>query len=297
MENDINYSNYVVAFIDVLGQKKAFEGIDVLTQDSMDISFEKKLIEAHKATAHFLDKFRGWFDEYFEAFKSAGGKSIDRIPLEKRELYLELSECTLEHQRFSDSEIAFTSLEITKHHLPAMNALFGMMAACGSLLLLSLSVKKVFRAGIDLGIGTRLDSGELYGPALFKAYYLESEIAEYPRIVIGETVINYLMNLSRKNTQSQKQVQEDIDLCKVGADNCLSMIEKDDDSRYILDYLGKSFRKFEDNLSEKTEYDTLYKNAFSFVCAEYEKYKAEKDERLSVRYERLYNYFKRKGFK
>ncbi len=296
MLNGISYSNYVVAFVDVLGQKKEFDGIDVLTTNSMGPDFEKKLLAAHNSTVGFLAIFRKWFDDYFRAF-IAIGKSFDKIPPEKKEMYLEMIQCPLEHQYFSDSMLAFTSLEMKKYNLPAMNALFGIMASCGTMLLLSFAAKKVFRAGIDLGIGTKMEDGQLYGPALFKAYHLERDVAKYPRIVVGQTVIDYLMALAQKNSPDPNQPPEDLELCKKAADRCLSVIGKDDDGQFILDYLGNPFRSFEEQAPQKKEYDDLYEKAFLFICAEREKWKNLKDDTLAVRYERLYNYFKRKGFK
>lgn len=61
--------------------------------------------------------------------------------------------------------------------------------------------KKAFRAGVEVGLGTELDNGEIYGPVLYKAYELESKVAEYPRIVVGKELINYLTTLVNAHEQ------------------------------------------------------------------------------------------------
>jgi hypothetical protein len=48
------------------------------------------------------------------------------------------------------------------------------------------------RGGIELGLAMDIDNDDIYGPALARAYTLESKVAQYPRIVIGEELILYL---------------------------------------------------------------------------------------------------------
>jgi len=296
MPDEIKYSNYFLAFIDILGQKEAFAGLSILPQDLNDEAFRTKLIAAHRETVYFVDNFRKSFEEFISSFVLFG-KSSDHVREEKKELYLELTKCNIEYQRFSDCIQVYQCLETQKHHAPILNAVFGILAACGGMMVIALSQKKVFRAGVDIGFGTKLENGEVYGPALFKAYELENKIANYPRIVIGPQVINYLMNLSHKNPQTQNPLREDLEICKRGADRCLAMIEKDEDGYFILDYLGEEFRRFEDNMGSKaTQYSELYRSAFSFTKSELEKWRRKGDDKLVDKYERLYNYFQRKGY-
>jgi len=53
-KDNINYYYYLLAFIDVLGQKEAFQNLDnqPLSDD------HPKLIEAHKQTAFFVETLR-----------------------------------------------------------------------------------------------------------------------------------------------------------------------------------------------------------------------------------------------
>ena len=76
---------------------------------------------------------------------------------------------------------------------------------------------------------------------IFGTYELESKVAEYPRIVIGQERINYLTQLTNGHKQLPEQDKEDIDLCKLMATRCLKMIVQDLDGVPILDYLGKEF--------------------------------------------------------
>ncbi len=58
--NNINYYYYLVAFIDVLGQKEAFQ--DLGNQSLADN--HPKLIEAHKQTAFFVETLRKGFKDF-----------------------------------------------------------------------------------------------------------------------------------------------------------------------------------------------------------------------------------------
>lgn len=293
MKKDFNYCYYLVAFIDVLGQKEAFEGIKDLPKNEEE---KQKLIKAHSETAIFIEELRDWFDDYFNAYTKER-ESQFKVPEAKKEQFDEMSKSILKHTRFSDCIQAFVSLQSEKYHSPCINGVFGVLGACGGMLLLSLARKKPFRAGIDIGIATELTTNEVYGPGFFNAYALESKIAQHPRIIIGDNLINYLMDLSRKIQQLPNQAPEDIELCKIMADSCLKMIIKDLDGYYILDYLGNKFiDNFTGHLSEdeKESMSETFKLAFNFVEEEYKKRRDARDEKLATRYFMLYNYFKAK---
>ena len=48
------------------------------------------------------------------------------------------------------------------------------------------------RGGLDVGLGVEIAPGEVYGAALERAYQLESEVAQHPRLVIGKELVAYL---------------------------------------------------------------------------------------------------------
>ncbi|MBU4258823.1 MAG: hypothetical protein KKC39_05965 [Candidatus Omnitrophica bacterium] len=294
MKKDFNYWYYLVAFIDILGQKEAFQGINDLPKNEDE---KEKLIRAHSHTALFVEELRGGFDDYFNAYTEIK-ESEFKVPEEKKEQFDEMRKSILKHARFSDCLQFFVPLENKKYHSPCANGVFGILGACGGMLLWSLARGKPFRAGIDVGIATELSSGEVYGPGFFNAYTLESKIAQYPRIVIGNHLINYLVNLSHKNPQLPNQTKEDVELCNIIADSCLKMIGQDLDGQYILDYLGdKFFEIFTKHLSneEKGLNSKVFKLAFDFVESEYNKQKENRDQKLAFRYFMLYSYFKSKN--
>lgn len=75
---------------------------------------------------------------------------------------------------------------------------YGCFNACCMLHLLALSLKRPIRGGIDVGLGIDLTDDEVYGPVLERAHFLESKVADYPRIVLGDDLTAYLDELEHQ---------------------------------------------------------------------------------------------------
>ncbi len=281
--------NSIPSFIDVLGQKELFKHFndDSLRDD------DPRLIEIYKQTALFIENFREGFENFFESFsKPAGLKS--QVPKSKRKQFLEINKSNIQTYRFSDTILAFTPLQTEKYHSEAINSVYGILMACGAMMVISLALRKTFRAAIDIGIGTDLSNGEVYGPVSYKVYELENKIAQYPRIVIGDGFCSYLLSLSKEIKQIPEQKEIDTKICKNLADVCIKMIVRDLDGQTILDYLGSNFRSnFGDaKLEGKMTQEELIEKAFKFVEEEHAKRKEMGDIKLAPRYQLLYSYFK-----
>jgi len=280
-----------VAFIDVLGQKEAFRDLE----SQPLANNHPKLIEAHKQTVFFVETLRNGFKDFFDAYTVEKEPSV-KVPPEKMDQFKAMVKSNLQHQRFSDCIQAYVCLHTDEYHSNAINGVFGVLLACGSMLLLSLAMKKAFRAGIEVGLGTELDNGEIYGPVLYKAHELESKVAGYPRIVVGRELINYLTTLANAHEQLPEQTKEDVELCKLMATNCLKMIVRDLDGVPILDYLGTEFlQNISENQERARELENTFKLALQFVEAEYSKRKQAGDKKLALRYYLLLNYLKAKS--
>ena len=291
---DAFYYNYLVAFVDVLGQKEAFSCINSIPINPEE---KQKLIEAHKQTVGYIEILRKSFHDYFKIYTEKEESKLP-VPADKKEHFDNMRKAIIKHTRFSDCIQLYVPLGLendSKYYSPKINGIFGVFGACGGILLTSLAVKKPFRVGIDVGIATELDTNEVYGPAFFNAYKLEHDIAKYPRIVVGENLMKYLYDLSKGIIKSDKQIKEDIEYCRLTANNCLRMIAKDSDGVLILDYLGKTFyNTMINNLPEgpKQDVNNNILNAFKFIESAYNKFKADRDSKLEEKYLLLYNYFK-----
>lgn len=292
----IEYNFYLVAFIDILGQKESFKEqgkyIDLNLKSLSDDLFQEKLINAHKETAVTIENLRKGFKGFFDAYTANEEPKVS-IPKEKIEQFKKMRQAEIDLQVFSDCILASCVLKPSgEYYSNIINSVHGVLMACCAMLFTSLSVRKPFRAGIEIGLATKMSNNEIYGPALFRAYELESRTAQYPRVVVGDELINFLVNLSKKHPQLKNQTKEDLEWCKLIADNCLKMIVVDIDGISILDYLGQeSIHAVKDGLDE----DIIkrgYANALKFIEEEYKKWKDIKDQKMAQRYDALRRYYR-----
>ena len=97
----------------------------------------------------------------------------------------------------------------------------------------SLAAKIPIRGSIAIGPGLELEDNFIYGPPLAEAHYLENKIAEYPRIVISDSVLEFLSgNVTYSNDNMINRM-----MCSISK-RCYSYLYKDTDGMYIIDFLG-----------------------------------------------------------
>jgi len=65
-----------------------------------------------------------------------------------------------------------------KEFLALMNGITGLVSTLGILMPAFLAKRRPFRCGVDIGLGSEMNPGELYGPGLQNAYLLESTIVD-----------------------------------------------------------------------------------------------------------------------
>lgn len=287
----IEYGNYVVAFVDVLGQKEHFSKLDKyeIITDTQDSGLKESIIELHKQTAMFVSDLRGFYDGFFES--STGEREVPAgVPPDKVHLFKQARKCNLKSKSFSDCLQMYTPLKTESWHCHAANAVYAMIFACGSSMLWSLAKNKVIRAGIDVGIGIEIGENEVYGPAWFKAHHLESKVADYPRIVISDRTYNYLGNLAIGHRQSSDQTQEDIGICKSMAVKTMSFIRKDYDGVFVVDYLSDEFTSGARSAVGDEGFNLLIQDATKYVNAECERFAKENNKKLLRRFKILQKY-------
>lgn len=291
-ENDIEiYSDwcyYLVAFLDVLGQKEIFAKLsEIRTIEEIDDGIKKDISE----NLYYLEQLRKNLESYFNDYTSKEASSV-RVDEPCKEKFDQMRKAEIYFQYFSDSLIAFVPLEFRSFYSVTVNGVWGVLGACESAVLGSLAVEHAVRGGIEICWGTRLKTGEIYGPALSKAYHLESKVAGYPRIVIGDELWNYLNSLSNKVKQHTAQEQIDIDACQRMADRCLKLIAKDNDGHLLLDYLGPGFLELNKG---SQDFFRIYDLSRKFVYDSLFKWKQENNTKLASKYQKLCNYFQTKS--
>lgn len=277
-KDTLHFSNYCVAFIDLLGQQDALKGQTVLPIIDTEEDYLKFVSEV-KGSIGSISALQKMATEFVKA--SGVNPQWPDMTKQQKEDAEEIKKAIPKEQRWSDGLVYFLSIgeHVSKS---SVTGIIQMMYLTGALCFLGLAAKKPLRGALEIGWGVELNNGEINGAALANSYQLESQVAGYPRIVIGENLYLYLASL--RETKEIKPIQQ---YNKHLASRCLDMISVDIDGHYILDYLSPAFT---DSVTKKIIGD-LFSEAYENICSDYEKFRNSKDTKLATRYFLLKSYF------
>lgn len=272
--SNIQISNYCACFIDLLGQKSALEGeglLPIFADSNEEGSFNKKI---HKSVG-VIDRLQK--DASFFMGDVPEISIRDDLSSSDQVSYDEMKTSKMKQQRWSDGLVFYTTMQG-----PApMNAIWDILGSAGSLCLLGLAEENPLRGGVEISWGAELHDNELYGAIVANSYKLESEVAKYPRIVVGKYMIEYLtLASSYKGSDYVEIYNRDLAVL------CLDMISTDIDGNFILNYVGVSFVEY--CLKDNAEY--FYEKAYNFSVKQRDKFSSEKNFKLARRYDWLVNY-------
>lgn len=279
--NNLTLGYYVVAFIDLLGQQEFLRNLTSLpgSKTPQEIEIIKKDL---KNTYGAVKGMRKFFSDSFESFSRRPTKDLSEFTVQQRKEYNSLNNNPIKIQNFSDSVVIYMPLITTDTAKLPIRGIWGIFGAAATTFMCCLAAGHPIRGAIDVGIGMDITKNEIYGPALSRAYTLESRIAKYPRIIIGNELINYLKQL---NNQTQPDLTSRTS--KQMAGYCLDCLAEDDDGYPILDYLGENYRQCFGDVIDANVIDKAYNQILNF-CA---KFQSTNNTKLAFRYTLLRNYF------
>ena len=261
---------YVCSLIDILGQKEK------LTQlNGMDfIKNQEESLSIFQQTYGKVKKFRIYTNE-----------SINFVNLlkSKHNLKNSFTSNPIEMKSFSDLITSYVLIGNSEHKLQFQGIYFLLLSNC-EVFLKMLADGTALRGGIDLGMAIKNDENELYGSALLNPYILESKVSKSIRIVIGQTLYNYIQEIS-----SNEDFDDDLlDLNIRCAQLCEKLIKQDKDGEYILDYLSDEFKEME-------SFNIYCKKAKQFLDYEYNNLKIKQQFDVAKKYQQAIKYFESKG--
>jgi hypothetical protein len=263
----------LVAFLDVLGQREKFRELRLPKTPEE----HAKVKEVLRQTARFVVDLRAVFQKNFEAFE----KGVSEIPIEAKE------SLRPNFVGFSDLFVTSAPLWSGSDHLVRVVRVFSVLSAAGVVMLTSLTSKHPLRGGIDVGLATEIAPNEIYGTALERAYLLECNVAQYPRIVIGDGLWDYLNAAIREFKAQATPIAKAITAI---TEKAMQMTAADRDGKRILDYLGGVM--VENAGPGKTKTATnMVRPCYEFVLTEQERALREGDTKLAGRYALLRQYF------
>jgi hypothetical protein len=267
-EKQLTLGSYLVAFLDVLGQREKFRQLRLPKTPQEYTTVQGVLTD----TVGFVFSLRRVFQKNFELFK----EGLVSMPSTVK------ANSTPDFMGFSDSFIAFVALRSEDEHLTPNVRIYSALSAASIVMVTALASKHALRGGIDVGLAAEMCPGEIYGTALERAYLLECREAGYPRILIGDELWNYLSigikEFEKLTTPTArllvKLIQRDMEFVTVDADG-----------KRILDYLGLGIIRI------STAQKTSVESAYQFVLEQHEHWLSEGNAQLSGRYAALRRYF------
>ena len=278
MSEQLFFQNYLVAFLDLVGQREALRKMSGLPTAPAEIDAFIQI--ARESLGKVLD-MRKAFAAFFNAAKQEK-LDVSQIPAEHRATFQAARKITCSMYGLSDAIVISVPLGGNDEDYKATKGIKVALLAVCSLAVLAFGSKIAFRGGVDVGIATTLDGGEVYGPALARAYSLESEMAEYPRFVVGGELLRFLEIVIHQQPTTTFGA-----LAQKNAARCKSMVVQDTDGRQMLDFLGREVRES----PGASLLSDMVMPGHDFVLNEYENFQRSGNDKLASRYLRLLQYY------
>jgi hypothetical protein len=272
---EFHYGFYCVAFLDLLGQRRK------LRQLSRVPKKDDETTALLAATAGNVLRLRGRLETCFEHFSKPTGL-LESLPKEVQQRIENAKQ--VKYRGFSDSIIMEISLRGDDDQFAPMTRIFAALGSCCILLGAALATKCPIRGGIEVGLGMDIsDDGdsEVYGPVLETAHYLESEVADYPRIVVGNELLAYLGALENSTPTAPLGKA-----AKSLAGKAKRYIVTDSDGLCMLDFLGQ---EISNGLAADAR-GSLFKEIAAYITEQLEFAYSEHDGKHLGRYMRLASY-------
>jgi hypothetical protein len=272
---------YLVGVIDLLGQTDKLRELDAF---SLDGEAHQDCREQLVRIANEVTRVRNKFDGSVQSrendlLKRARELDVALVDGMSREELLTTLGFTLYRNYFSDMLVLHSPMDGGLMRLgPRVVVLEDLAGA----MLWSLACRVPMRGGVEIGYAVEMPQHDVYGYPAFRAYKLESEVADYPRIVIGENLVKHIDDWDvtkgeRTGRISSKDARE-LDFSTW----CRNFFCKDeDDGMTMLDFLGEGVR------NQVPAAVPLFKKALNFVESERQRFLEERNIKLANRYSRL----------
>jgi len=283
---EINIHNYVVTFLDLLGQKERLaEFPKLIPNTGLTPELEKAIQNTYGTTSAFRETIRN----YFEGTEhKVNPKLLEGLTDTQRGLFERMAPSKTHLQYMGDAIVLYSRLT-NKHGELNLRSILMMLGGCAVAMLIQFGKENPIRGAIEIGAAMDWEEFGIYGSAFYSAYSLESGMAKYPRVLIGGELLKYL-----QLWEKEKGVNELATVNKEVARRCLSVICEDIDGLAILDFLGPDLPSIFGHSAGDAQFKALRKSVekgFSFVSREYKRFVSERSSELAFRYDLLREYY------
>jgi len=278
---------FVVGLADVLGQSERLLGYNAPPPEGL--ANREQLAALRLDTLVPVRQFRKDFHDQFRGYEQAVAKSpLNCIRGPVGELLDSIDSEPVGVHAFSDLVALSLSLGSKSKAVP-MQGVYLMTAAFGIASLFSLYRGHPIRGGIELDVAWPIRQheiqSEIYGPALAKAYHLESKVADYPRIVVGENLLHYndLWALLPDSDDIFQNANREY------AHYVRNFLVTDDDGKTVVNPFGDWAER------GKKQRRQVVDRCLEFADGERKKFESCGDTKLTARYSRLISFIQKHG--
>jgi len=295
---------YAVAAFDILGQSERLMRATWPLRPDQD---RKDAMRSFVDAAHGVHLVREVFAAGYGLYRTPIGQDPN-MTQEERARQMQFFSAEVRFLTFSDTVLAYVNL---REDPTLVQGVLAILSTCASVFLTLLSGEIPTRGAIDVGLAYRLsdlrlrgnlasggdpnDVGyaykvpddEIYGPVLASVHRLESRVAQWPRVVLGDGLAQYLHSLAGPvgGTVPDAQVLRALEVY-------LDLIQKDVDGWPILDYLGRWTQRVALRHRDPKNSTHAERKAYRFVKKQAERYRDERNEKLAVRYNLTLEYLR-----
>ena len=274
---------HFVAFIDHLGQRERLDRLPPFARNTQEKDLIRdSLIRAAQPVLHIRD----WFKSYFDGLNVVNPDMTEGMTPEQRQGFLDLRRMHFDLLTFSDSVVIAIPIRVDQHHrIKSAMTVSSALQAIAQVMLTALAHGMPLRGGIDAGTCLRLTEHEVYGRPLLGAYRLESTVAEYPRVPVGDGLITLLEYL--RSSPVQHPLDEGAPEI---ANDCFGLLCKaPDDGQMMLHFLCDEILKITPQFAE------LPPKALAWIDQQLTEFRQSGNDKLARRYTRLRGYFASAG--
>jgi hypothetical protein len=276
----IQVGDHVIGFLDFLGQRSKLESWDFhpTTQPETE-RFIAGMKESFGVIFQWRESMRHWFSAW-DVLGKLPSELSQNPPLGYKE-FEKSQRFDLGFMQFSDTLISFTPVVNEAGSAP-LGGLCSMIYTHAMAMLFGLATGTPLRGALHIGMVGIFSEGDIYGPAFVKAYDLENEVADYPRVVVSNELVEYL-TARREDTDEAPQSRA---AC-FAAERCLSMVTKDNDGEWIVHYLSDDAML---GIGTSSKPSVLRVRAREFARVEHAKFNDRGATKLAAKYARLLAY-------
>ena len=284
---EINVFNYVVVFLDLLGQKEHLAELPKLIPNGgLTPELERAIQNTYGATFALRETIKSGFEGH--EHHKVDSKLLEGLTDNQRVLFEKMASPKTHLQYMGDAIVLYSKLT-NEHGELNLRSILMMLGDCALAMLIQFGRGNPIRGAIEIGVAMDWEDFGIYGSALHSAYSLESSVAKYPRVLIGDELLKYL-----QLWEKEKGIDELTTVNKEVARRCFSVICEDTDGRAILDFLSPDLPSIFGHSAGDAPFKVLRKSVedgFSFVSREYKRFVNEKNSELAFRYALLREYY------